>query len=373
VSVPRTRAIEIPEEGLQGRALATVFGALMLGMFLAALDQTIVSTALPTIVGELGGLDHLSWVVTAYLLASTVSTPLYGKLGDMLGRKPVFLAAIVIFLVGSMLSGLSQTMIQLIAFRALQGAAGSLLVPSSLALITAIFSAEERGAAIGSWTAWTGVAFVAGPLGGGALIEFVSWRWIFAINVPLVLATLWAARDVPESRDEQMAGRIDYLGAVLASLGLAGPVFALIEQPSYGWGDPLVFVPMLAGLAMLGAARATGRALPVRRSAFERALRRQPPEDARPPQLERVERGVTLGVSLAYDYHARLRPLLREVAAARLALSRGIDLDSPAGRAALGEEAWELLRADREPPEDRFGPGVDRGALARLVATLERL
>jgi len=134
-----------------------------------------------------------------------------------------------------------------------------------------------------------------------------------------------------------------------------------------------LYLLVLAGLAMLGAARATGRALPVRRSAFERALRRQPPEDARPPQLERVERGVTLGVSLAYDYHARLRPLLREVAAARLALSRGIDLDSPAGRAALGEEAWELLRADREPPEDRFGPGVDRGALARLVATLERL
>ncbi|HWO81280.1 MAG TPA: MFS transporter, partial [Gaiella sp.] len=101
-------AIEIPDEGLHGRALTTVFVALMLGMFLAALDQTIVSTALPTIVGELGGLDHLSWVVTAYLLASTVSTPLYGKLGDMLGRKPVFVAAIVIFLVGSMLSGLSQ-------------------------------------------------------------------------------------------------------------------------------------------------------------------------------------------------------------------------------------------------------------------------
>jgi EmrB/QacA subfamily drug resistance transporter len=140
----------------------------------------------------------------------------------------------------------------LIAARALQGAAGALLVPSSLALITAIFGPDERGGAIGSWTAWTGISFVAGPLGGGALIEFVSWRWIFAINVPLVLVTLWFAREVPESRDEEASGRIDYLGAVLVSLGLAGPVFALIEQPRYGWGDPLVFIPMVAGLALLG-------------------------------------------------------------------------------------------------------------------------
>jgi EmrB/QacA subfamily drug resistance transporter len=141
----------------------------------------------------------------------------------------------------------------LVAARALQGAAGSLLVPSSLALITSTFSSQERGAAIGSWTAWTGIAFVIGPLGGGALIEFVSWRWVFAINVPLVIATLLLAREIPESRDEQMEGRIDYLGALLASLGLAGPVFALIEQPTYGWSDPLVFVPLIGGIALLGA------------------------------------------------------------------------------------------------------------------------
>ena len=133
--------------------------------------------------------------------------------------------------------------------RALQGVAGALLVPSSLALITATFPGDERGAAIGSWTAWTGMAFVIGPLGGGALIEFVSWRWIFAINVPLVLVTLWFVRaGVPESRDEESPGEIDYLGALLASLGLAGPVFALIEQPTYGWADPIVWVPLVAGL-----------------------------------------------------------------------------------------------------------------------------
>jgi MFS family permease len=126
-------------------------------------------------------------------------------------------------------------------------------VPSSLALITAVFPGDERGGAIGSWTAWTGIAFVVGPLGGGALIEFASWRWIFAINVPLVIATLALVRaGVPESRDEQASRSIDYLGAALVSLGLAGPVFALIEQPVYGWSDPLVWFPLVAGLALLG-------------------------------------------------------------------------------------------------------------------------
>jgi len=135
-----------------------------------------------------------------------------------------------------------------------------------------------------------------------------------------------------------------------------------------------VWLLVVCGVLMLATLRATRAALPERgRSRFELALHRAPPPDERPPQLERVERGVTLGVSLAQDFHARLRPLLRDAARARLAVTRGVDLDSPAGRAALGEEAWELLRPDREPPEDRFGPGVDRRELARLVDTLERL
>ena len=134
---------------LTGRALRTVFAALMLGMFLAALDQTIVSTALPTIVGDLGGLNHLSWVVTAYLLASTVSTPLYGKLGDMYGRKPVFLAAIIIFLAGSMLAGLSQTMTELIGFRALQGIGAGGLIVGAQAIIGDIVPPRERGRYMG--------------------------------------------------------------------------------------------------------------------------------------------------------------------------------------------------------------------------------
>jgi EmrB/QacA subfamily drug resistance transporter len=225
----------------------------ILGSSVVFLDGTVVNVALPAIRDDLGsGLAAQQWIVEAYLLTLGSLLLVGGSLGDRLGRRRVFMAGLAAFGALSALCAAAPNPGFLIGARALQGAAGALLVPSSLALITAIFSAEERGGAIGSWTAWTGISFVLGPLGGGALIEFVSWRWIFAINVPLVLATLWTAREVPESRDEEMSGRIDYLGATLASLGLAGPVFALIEQPAYGWGDPLVFVPMVAGLVLLG-------------------------------------------------------------------------------------------------------------------------
>jgi EmrB/QacA subfamily drug resistance transporter len=248
VSVPRTRAIEIPEEGLQGRALATVFGALMLGMFLAALDQTIVSTALPTIVGELGGLDHLSWVVTAYLLASTVSTPLYGKLGDMLGRKPVFLAAIVIFLVGSMLSGLSQTMIQLIAFRALQGLGAGGLIVGAQAILADIIPPRRRGRYMGLMGAVFAVSSVAGPLLGGFLVDNLSWRWVFYVNMPigalaLVIVTFRLHLHVPQTRH-----RIDYLGAGLLASGIGALILvATWGGTQYAWSSSTI-----VGLAALG-------------------------------------------------------------------------------------------------------------------------
>src|SRR3989440_4536803 len=170
---------------LAGRALATVFAALMLGMFLAALDQTIVSTALPTIVGDLGGLNHLSWVVTSYLLASTVSTPIYGKLGDMLGRKPVFLAAIIIFLAGSMLAGLSQSMGELIGFRALQGIGAGGLMVGAQAVIADIVPPRERGPYMGLIRSVVAVASIAGPLLGGLLVDNLSWRWGFSWNARL--------------------------------------------------------------------------------------------------------------------------------------------------------------------------------------------
>jgi EmrB/QacA subfamily drug resistance transporter len=237
-----------------GRALWTIFGALMLGMFLAALDQTIVSTALPTIVGDLGGLNHLSWVVTSYLLASTVSTPLYGKLGDMLGRKPVFLAAILIFLAGSMLAGLSQSMGELIGFRALQGIGAGGLMVGAQAIIADIVPPRERGRYMGLIGSVFAVASVAGPLLGGFLVDNLSWRWVFYVNMPVGgLAVLIVVTRLhlhtPHTRH-----RVDYLGAGL----LSGAVGALILLATWGgteyaWGSPTIIGLGVAGCALLAA------------------------------------------------------------------------------------------------------------------------
>jgi MFS family permease len=179
-----------------------IFGALLLVLFIASLDQTIVSTALPTIVGELGGLQHLSWVVTAYLLASTVVGPLYGKLGDLYGRKPVLLVALVLFLVGSALCGLAQTMPQLIAFRAVQGLGGGGLIVVAMAVVGDLVAPRDRGRYQGLFGAVFGVSTVAGPLLGGFFVDNLSWRWIFYVNLPLgavalaVIATAFQGRRV---------------------------------------------------------------------------------------------------------------------------------------------------------------------------------
>jgi EmrB/QacA subfamily drug resistance transporter len=247
---------------LKGRALWTVFGALMLGMFLAALDQTIVSTALPTIVGDLGGLKHLSWVVTSYLLAATVSTPLYGKLGDMYGRKPVFLAAILIFLTGSILAGLSQTMIQLIAFRGLQGIGAGGLMVGAQAIIADIVPPRERGKYMGLIGGVFAVSSVAGPLLGGFLVDSLSWRWVFYVNVPigaLAVAVVTMRLHLPSRHTPH---RVDYLGTAL----LSGGVGALILLTTWGgnqyaWGSATIIGLAIAGVVLLALfVRQEGRA-----------------------------------------------------------------------------------------------------------------
>jgi EmrB/QacA subfamily drug resistance transporter len=243
------------EDGrLTGRALWTVFAALMLGMFLAALDQTIVSTALPTIVGDLGGLNHLSWVVTSYLLASTVSTPLYGKLGDMLGRKPVFLAAILIFLAGSMLAGLSQTMGELIGFRALQGIGAGGLMVGAQAIIADIVPPRERGRYTGLIGGVFAVASVAGPLLGGFLVDNLSWRWVFYVNLPVGALAIVIVVTQLHLHTPTVRHRLDVLGAGLLSAGVTSLILLTTWGGNeYAWGSATIVGLGVAGVALLGA------------------------------------------------------------------------------------------------------------------------
>jgi EmrB/QacA subfamily drug resistance transporter len=242
--------------------VAVVMGGLMLVMLLASLDQTIVSTALPTIVGDLGGLEHLSWVVTAYLLAITVVTPLYGKLGDLYGRKVVLQAALVLFLIGSALCGLAQGMTELIAFRAIQGLGGGGLMVSAQAAIGDVVAPSERGKYSGLFGAVFGVSSVAGPLIGGFLTTHISWRAIFYVNVPVGAAAFVVLAATLPSVTERRRHELDYLGTLLLAVGLSALILATtLGGNTYGWGSPQIVGLGIAGvLALLALARVERRA-----------------------------------------------------------------------------------------------------------------
>jgi EmrB/QacA subfamily drug resistance transporter len=225
--------------------------ATILGSTVVFLDGTVVNVALPAIGEGLdAGLAGQQWVVEAYLLTMVSLLLVGGSLGDQFGRRRMFVAGLVAFGATSALCAVAPSDEFLVAARALQGIAGALLVPGSLAIVAATFEGEERGKAVGTWTAWTGIATVFGPAGGGALIGLLSWRAIFWVNLPLIAATVYLTlRAVEESRDPDAFRGIDWVGIALSAIGLGGPVFALIEQPTRGWGDPVVWVPLLVGVA----------------------------------------------------------------------------------------------------------------------------
>ena len=226
---------------LTHRQVLVIFSGLMLGMLLAALDQTVLATALPTIVGELGGIDHLSWVISAYLLASTTSVPIYGKLGDLYGRKRLFQFGIALFLVGSVLAGASQSMTQIILCRFVQGLGAGGLMVTSQAIIGDILSPRDRGRYIGYLAIVFAFSSVAGPLIGGLFTDHIGWRWVFYVNLPIGLFALFVTSRVLHLPKRRVEHDIDYLGALL----LTGAISSILLATTWGghqyaWDSPTI-------------------------------------------------------------------------------------------------------------------------------------
>ncbi|MEV8316037.1 MDR family MFS transporter [Streptomyces sp. NPDC059900] len=226
--------------------------ALMVTILLAMLDNMIVSPAMPTIVGDLGGIEHLSWVVTAYMLATAASTPIWGKLGDMYGRKGVFLTSIVIFLLGSVLSGMAQDMGQLIGFRAVQGLGAGGLMVGVMAIIGELVTPRERGKYMGMMTGVMAVAMIGGPLVGGTITDHLGWRWAFYINLPLGVVALAMVTAVLHLPKKKAKGRIDYLGAALLTVGISSLVLVTTwGGTEYAWGSTVIMELIAIGVVAL--------------------------------------------------------------------------------------------------------------------------
>jgi len=244
---------EVRAAALSPRQKRMILVACILGSTVVTLDGTVVNVALPAIRDDLGGgFAGQQWTANAYLVTLASLILIGGSLGDIFGERRVFSLGVLGFGVTSVLCALAPTIEVLVVGRALQGVAGALLTPAALAVIVAAFAPEERGSAVGSWTAWGAVGVILGPLVGGQLVDVASWRWIFALNVQLIVATLLLiARYVPEGRGAAEGTRVDLVGGALCAVGLASLTFGLIRQPEAGFGDPTVLVPLGGGIALL--------------------------------------------------------------------------------------------------------------------------